>query len=164
MVGIPCTWSDFHAFLAWNSHRLGQISIPLHGNPIALFLLDAAVFCQSFGTFDLLPPWHRCGLGSASTIENNSLTLTSFSFVFYYRMFMCLTFCCLFCEPCTTPSKLEVIGDSTFQFFLMSLWLTFCYHSCVPCTTPYPVRPGKQESNKMSTISPKSPPIHPNSH
>ena len=47
MVGIPCTWSDFHASLAWNSDCLGQISIPLHGNPIALFLLDAAVICKA---------------------------------------------------------------------------------------------------------------------
>ena len=50
-VRIPCTWSDFHAFLAWNSDRLGQISIPLHGNPIALFLLDEAVFNVGKYTF-----------------------------------------------------------------------------------------------------------------
>ena len=51
-VGITCTWSDFHAFLAWNSDRLGQISIPLHGNPIAPFLLDAAVIYISISTLN----------------------------------------------------------------------------------------------------------------
>ena len=52
---------NFHAFLAWNSDRLGQISIPLHGNPIALFLLDAAVHLPDI--FSLGSPQLRTGLG-----------------------------------------------------------------------------------------------------